>query len=55
MLIKCGRQLGLFSRIQAKQIKIPQKASQKLQSLLANLMAETWMAKKSVSRGGRNE
>ncbi len=59
LITKSGRQLGLFSR--AAQIKIPKKTRQKIQNLLADLMAGVWtstsesLPKKPVSRGGWSE
>ncbi|NOR14299.1 MAG: hypothetical protein GQ544_01205 [Candidatus Aminicenantes bacterium] len=61
LITKSRRQLGLFSRMQPTQITIPQKASQKIQTLLADLMAGVWrsttetLPKKSVSQGERSE
>ncbi len=61
LITKSGRQLGLFSRMQAAQIKVPQKTMQKIQNLLADLMAGVWkstqesLPKEHVPRGGRSE
>jgi hypothetical protein len=61
LITKSRRQMGLFSRMQAAQIKIPQKTRQKIQSLLADLMAGAWMStpeslpKEHVTRGDQSE
>ncbi|MFQ6109437.1 MAG: hypothetical protein ACE5L7_07780 [Candidatus Aminicenantales bacterium] len=61
LITKSARQLGLFSRMQAAQIKIPKKTRRKIQNLLGDLMAGVWMSiketlpKETESRGDQSE
>jgi len=58
---KSGRQLGLFSRLQAVHLNLPPNTRQKIRSLLAELMSGIKtpstenLSGETVSRGGQDE
>ncbi|MGB7297616.1 MAG: hypothetical protein WBC70_18725 [Candidatus Aminicenantales bacterium] len=61
LFTKPGRQLGLFARASSVQVRMPEKTTLKIKSLLAELLAGVWLShpkkrgEKPVFRGGHSE